>query len=248
MAGHDGTGSIISLYPWQQECLRSWEENNRRGIVHVATGAGKTVLALEAIRRFRKEHSNASVRIVVPTIALAQQWQSALLKAAENAEECPGFFGAGKREAPDRAVMIYVINSARDYLARHVEQAFSPVFAVLDGLAAPLDVAKVLPLVLDAAVESHRDNAAMHNTLHALASSDKAVGDKFMSLEEEVTRRMAEALQNAGYHGDHLYEKVHWAMDSIQSFAHECVFDQHAYIDYDVLRRYVEATLNDLFQ
>ena len=135
-----------------------------------------------------------------------------------------------------------------DVLDIYVEQAYQPVFAVLDKLTAPLDVAEVLPLVMDAAVESHRDNAAMHNTMHSLSSSDKAVGDKFMALEEEVTRRMAAALENAGYSAEHLFEKVHWAMDSIQSFAHECVFDQHAYIDYDVLRRYVEATLNDLFQ
>ncbi|MBR7175083.1 MAG: DEAD/DEAH box helicase family protein, partial [Clostridia bacterium] len=36
----------MKLYAWQQECLTAWEAHHFRGIVHVATGAGKTVLAL----------------------------------------------------------------------------------------------------------------------------------------------------------------------------------------------------------
>ena len=40
----------MKMYTWQQECLKAWEENGCRGIAHVVTGAGKTVLALEAIQ------------------------------------------------------------------------------------------------------------------------------------------------------------------------------------------------------
>ena len=125
----------MKLYAWQQECLKAWEENGCRGIVNVVTGAGKTVLALEAIRRFRKKHENARIRIVVPTIPLAQQWQSALLQEAESEADRPGFFGAGRRDSQDRPLMIYIINSARDHLPGHMEQAFAlgqPVLLVCD--------------------------------------------------------------------------------------------------------------------
>ncbi len=125
----------MKLYTWQEECLKAWEGNGRRGIVNVITGAGKTVLALEAIRRFRARFANARIRIVVPTIPLAQQWQSALLEAAEREAERPGFFGAGRRDAWDRPVMIYIVNSAREHLAGHMEQAFAlgqPVMLVCD--------------------------------------------------------------------------------------------------------------------
>ena len=127
-------------------------------------------------------------------------------------------------------------------------QAFLPIFAVLDHFIAPLDFAVLIPRILDAAVEVHHQNAAIHEALHALASADKVVGDKFMALEEEVTRRMADALRDAGYRDPALYEKVHWAMDSVQSFAHECIYDQHAYIDYTVLRHIVETALLNLFR
>lgn len=125
----------MKLYTWQQECLKAWEGNGCRGIVHVATGAGKTVLALEAIRWFRRKYPNGRVRIVVPTIPLAQQWQSALLREADSEEDRPGFFGAGRRDEWDRPLMIYIINSARDHLAGHMEQAFAlgqPVFLICD--------------------------------------------------------------------------------------------------------------------
>ena len=125
----------MKLYAWQQECLKAWEGNGCRGIVNVVTGAGKTVLALEAIRRFRRRYGNARIRIVVPTIPLAQQWQSALLQEAESEDDRPGFFGAGHRDAWDRRMMIYIINSAREHLANHMEQAFAlgqPVLLICD--------------------------------------------------------------------------------------------------------------------
>ena len=125
----------MKLYTWQQECLKAWEGNGCRGIAHVATGAGKTVLALEAMRRFRTKYPDGRVRIVVPTIPLAQQWQFALLQEAEREEDRPGFFGAGRRDEWDRPLMIYIINSARYHLAGHMEQAFAlgqPVFLICD--------------------------------------------------------------------------------------------------------------------
>ena len=130
MAGENEPGASFALYPWQKECLKAWEKNGRRGIVRAATGAGKTVLALEAIRRVRAGHENVRVKIVVPMIALAQQWQSALLQAAQKEEDDPGFFGAGKRETRDRPVMIYVINSARDRLVRHIRSDLSMGYSV----------------------------------------------------------------------------------------------------------------------
>ena len=63
----------MRLYDWQKKCLNAWEENGRRGIARVVTGAGKTVLALEAVRRMRGQFTDLSVKIVVPTIPLACQ-------------------------------------------------------------------------------------------------------------------------------------------------------------------------------
>lgn len=37
-------------------------------------------------------------------------------------------------------------------------------------------------------------------------------------------------------------------MNLVQSFAHEYVFDNHDYIDYEVMRKIVSATIVNLFR
>ena len=115
----------MKLYNWQRECLQAWEENNFRGIAHVVTGGGKTFLALNAIDRYLSLYPEARIKIIVPTIPLAGQWQTALLHHVSEEEFRPGFFGGGQRDDPDRRIMIYIVNSARKYLPEHVRRDFS---------------------------------------------------------------------------------------------------------------------------
>ena len=125
----------MELYQWQKRCLAAWEKNGRRGIVNVVTGAGKTVLALEAWKRLRSFYPELRLRIVVPTIPLANQWKQALLRIAETEEERPGLFGGDRRDRYDRRVMIYIINSARKALSVHIQKElalYHPVFLICD--------------------------------------------------------------------------------------------------------------------
>lgn len=112
----------IKLYSWQKKCLDSWKNHQYRGIIHVVTGAGKTVFALAAIDEMRSRYPDVRIRIVVPTIPLANQWKIALIHHAPDEKWRPGFFGGGRRDEPDRQVMIYVINSARKMLASHIRR------------------------------------------------------------------------------------------------------------------------------
>ena len=112
----------MKLYAWQRECLNAWEANHFRGIVHVATGAGKTVFALNAIDLYLSRYPDAHVKIVLPTIPLAQQWQTALLHHIKDTSLRPGFYGGGTRDRADRSVMIYIVNSARSTLADHIRR------------------------------------------------------------------------------------------------------------------------------
>ena len=115
----------MKLYAWQQECLTAWEDHHFRGIVHVATGAGKTVLALNAIDLYLSRFPDARVKIVLPTIPLARQWQTALLHHIKDPSLRPGFYGGGTRDRADRPIMIYIVNSARNTLADHIRRDFA---------------------------------------------------------------------------------------------------------------------------
>lgn len=70
---------VPGLRRWQGEALRAWKANNYRGIVGAVTGGGKTIFALACIREAAPE----TTLIVVPTIALLDQWW----------DEATNFFG-----------------------------------------------------------------------------------------------------------------------------------------------------------
>ena len=112
----------MKLYGWQTDCLDQWTRSNYMGIVNVVTGAGKTVFALAAIDRLRAQFQELRVRVVVPSIPLARQWETALRRHAPSEQYRPGFFGGGARDDPDRDVMLYIINSARDALPAHIRR------------------------------------------------------------------------------------------------------------------------------
>ena len=125
------------LYNWQRDCLNKWKQNSCHGIVNVTTGAGKTILAIEAIKLLKKNSPNLRVRIVVPTIALVKQWRNSLLRQLSDANmdfRLAQYHGSVKNDYHSD-ICIYVVNSARYSLASHILEDFSqnnPVFLIAD--------------------------------------------------------------------------------------------------------------------
>lgn len=116
---------IQELYPWQQECLTLWEQNEYRGIVNAVTGAGKTRLALAGILSLSETAPSLRVKIVVPKSPLIPQWKRALTKILSQTDSAPaapriGICGGGRTSPGEEDYMIYVINSARYRLARQI--------------------------------------------------------------------------------------------------------------------------------
>ena len=134
-----------------------------------------------------------------------------------------------------------------EVLSIYVDRAFTPVMDIFDSLDSPLNFETLIANIIDATVNVHKNNAAIHEALHSLTSTDEAVGNKFLELEKDMTVNIVDALTLRGYASDALYEKVHLAMETIQSYAHECVYDLHDYIDYDKMRSNVIKMLLSLF-
>lgn len=59
----------------QINAYKAWINNGKRGVFAMATGSGKTVTALNCLRKQYKENSYYKAIIVVPTQALAVQWE-----------------------------------------------------------------------------------------------------------------------------------------------------------------------------
>lgn len=129
----------------------------------------------------------------------------------------------------------------------YINRVCEPVFAMTDMLSSPVNFSDVIPKVLDLIIKMHKSNIKIHEALHSLSGTDKAVNDQFIALEDEITRKIANKLSNLGVKLVHPYEKIHFAMDIIQSFCHEYIFDKHEYIDYVALREMVTKTLISIF-
>ncbi|MDD2407109.1 MAG: DEAD/DEAH box helicase [Sphaerochaetaceae bacterium] len=123
------------LYAWQRACMEKWFDHGGRGMVQVVTGAGKTRLAVSiAITLKKMLGGNLRVKIVVPKTFLVNQWISAL-EAQGVPRSSVGCWHGNHKDAPDRPFMVYVVNSARYTLSRHIiedwEQQAS-VFLIAD--------------------------------------------------------------------------------------------------------------------
>jgi superfamily II DNA or RNA helicase len=151
----------IKLHKWQEDCLTAWFCCGGRGIADVATGAGKTVLALAAIHRLRFQpgsgHPGAQikVKIIVPKVFLARQWQADIMQTLHIPASDIGLYYGGMKGPANKPFMVYVLNSARGSIARHILRdmaAGDSVFLICDechhfGSPANAHVFDFLPFV-----------------------------------------------------------------------------------------------------
>lgn len=122
----------LQLYPWQKSCLQSWFSHQCHGILNVVTGAGKTVLAISAAEQLKNTlNEPLRVKIIVPQTVLIQQWSHALQKLLGISRQKIGYYYGLHKDEPVRPFMIYVINSARYSLSRHILQDIREGFSVL---------------------------------------------------------------------------------------------------------------------
>ena len=73
--------SGYELASWQEEAVARWQEGAGRpntGTLEIFTGGGKTLMALECAARASEIAADLQVAIVVPTVALAEQWVDAV--------------------------------------------------------------------------------------------------------------------------------------------------------------------------
>ena len=68
------------LRPYQNEVVSNWEANGHRGLVTFATGGGKSLVAIEAVRRWRGRGEHGGTLLIVPTAILHKQWLDELAK------------------------------------------------------------------------------------------------------------------------------------------------------------------------
>lgn len=92
------------LYDWQKKAINNLKANNYNGIICAITGSGKSLVGVTILQRLGK-----STLIIVPTVALMQQWKDDLLKNHGYTIDDVGlYYGLVKQK---KKITIAVINS-----------------------------------------------------------------------------------------------------------------------------------------
>ena len=114
---------------WQVEALNAWSKR-QRGIARVVTGGGKTVFSYLCLEEFFAKHSDGRAVIVVPTLALLDQWFLDLCDATDlEKSDIASFSGVSRPEQPAR-VNIVVLNTARRVAPQIADS--TPTFLIVD--------------------------------------------------------------------------------------------------------------------
>lgn len=135
-----------------------------------------------------------------------------------------------------------------DVLELYINKVFQPINAIFDNITLPVDFSQIIEEAVKKTIEIHQENAQMHTTLHSLTGTDEEVNRRFVELEDNLTKQIAEKLTALGLKISNVNEKIHLAMNVIQSFAHESVYDMHDYIDYPTMQKIVCQLLVNLFK
>jgi len=141
--GEENLDSLIpELREHQKIGLRKWEENNRLGILEHATGSGKTITALSAIYSHVKQ--GGSVILMVPSLALVEQWHEEIKKYLPNL--IVGTIGGGKNDIgmlnlmkreEEEMILISTISSAKtstklDKIKRTINHKKTSILLIID--------------------------------------------------------------------------------------------------------------------
>ena len=129
----------------------------------------------------------------------------------------------------------------------YIDNVSKPLIEIMQSQTGKVDLNELTQNILDKTIELHEQYSKLHNTLHSIATTDEAVNAEFIKLENDITEQMSKQLILLGIKVDHITEKVHLAMNIIQSFAHEYVFDSHAYINYPKMKDIVRNIIVTLF-
>ena len=168
-----------------------------------------------------------------------------------------GYYGTNTVEIAKRAgvstgIVYGYFQDKRDILICvleiYIDKVYQPLSEIMAKAQVPVDIHSLAMQVLNKTIELHEQNAKLHNTLHSLATTDEVVNNQFISLENKITEQMSSQLRALGIDVPNLTERVHLAMNVIQSFAHELVFDSHSYIDYQEMKHIVCKIIVELFR
>ena len=194
--------------------------------------------------------------IRVPKQQRSIEKKERIIRAAYELFSERGYHGTGTTDIAKKAgvstgIVYGYFSDKRDILfyvlKAYIRDTATPVMEYMNSLSKGVTLTDLFENVISLTESIHKRNANLHNILHSLAVVDSAINEDFLSLEKHITLSATERFIEFGVSPKGLEEKIHIAMNLIQSYAHEAIYDKHDYLNYDAMRAEVIATLVNLF-
>ena len=106
--------TFLKLREWQEKAFPLWWEK-KRGIIKVVTGGGKTFFAIHCLKRYLENDPQKSILIVVPSIALLDQWYDSLSQNFDDKEI--SLNGGGEQTKVITKICISTIDSLKNIIS-----------------------------------------------------------------------------------------------------------------------------------
>ena len=106
--------TFLKLREWQEKAFPLWWEK-KRGIIKFVTGGGKTFFAIHCLKRYLENDPQKSILIVVPSIALLDQWYDSLSQNFDDKEI--SLNGGGEQTKIITKICISTIDSLKNIIS-----------------------------------------------------------------------------------------------------------------------------------
>ena len=179
-----------------------------------------------------------------------------IIRAAYELFSEEGYYGTvtsdiAKRAGVSTGIVYGYFSDKRDILFYvlkiYINEMASPVMDCVNGILGVAPLSELFGKIISLVESMHKKNANLHNILHSLAVIDADINAEFLGLEKHITESVAQKFSSLGLKTEGLDEKIHIAMNLIQSYAHEAIYDKHDYLDYNSMKNTVIDMLVKLF-
>ena len=103
----------MKLREWQEKAFPLWWAK-KRGIIKVVTGGGKTFFAIHCLKQYLEDDPKKNILIVVPSIALLDQWYESLSQEFKSKEI--SLNGGGEQTNGLKKICITTIDSLKNII------------------------------------------------------------------------------------------------------------------------------------
>jgi len=124
-------------------------------------------------------------------------------------------------------------------LEKYANSIFFPMFDFPETKFNKEDFPKIMKCTINKYIENHKLSQIAHEEIMAMTHSDKDIAYYFYIRELEMTREIANILQNNGFKKDNIIERVHIVIGIIDNLCHEIIYHKHEELNYDEMTNIV---------